>query len=103
MRWLGQESVAMDPVVGSTSALTIPSGGFGKPSPPSSGLSASACFIKLVQIGNADFAPSSPSSELSSNPTQTTHNRFGVYPANQPSRDVPVLPAAVAVNPIARA
>ncbi len=56
-----------------------------------------------AQIGSADFAPSRPSSELSSKPTHTTQTMFGVYPANQPSRDVPVFPAAVPVNPIARA
>src|SRR6266446_3923582 len=47
-----------------------------------------------VQIGSADLAPSSLRSRPSSKPTQTTHSKFEVKPANQPSRDVPVLPAA---------
>jgi len=39
------------------------------------------------------------SRELSSKPIQMTQTRFEVNPANQPSREVPVLPAAGSVNP----
>src|SRR5437870_8983894 len=55
--------------------------------------------MNSVQIGRADLAPSSFSSLLSSKPTQTTHKSWEVNPANQPSREVPVLPAAGALKP----
>src|SRR5258708_6266773 len=55
--------------------------------------------MNSAQIGNADLAPSKLSSRLSSNPTHTTHRSSVVKPANQPSRDVPVLPAAGRANP----
>src|ERR1019366_5773626 len=58
--------------------------------------------MNSVQIGAADEPPADPKSRLSSNPTHTTHNKFEVYPANQPSFDVPVFPAAGALNPMAR-
>src|SRR5437867_8111709 len=58
--------------------------------------------MKSAQIGSADAAPVKPNCEPSSKPTQTTQTRFGVYPANQPSRDVPVLPATLNLNPRAR-
>src|SRR5205807_3386611 len=61
-----------------------------------------ARFMNSVQIGRADFAPSRFNSRLSSKPTHTTHSRSEVNPANHPSRDVPVLPAAGTVNPRAR-
>src|SRR6185369_170874 len=38
----------------------------------------------------------------SSKPTHTAQTRFGVYPANQPSRDVPVFPAKTDFKPRAR-
>ena len=53
-----------------------------------------ARFINSVQMGSADLAPSRLSSRLSSKPTQTTQRRSEVKPAHQPSREVPVLPAA---------
>src|SRR2546422_6122789 len=59
--------------------------------------------MNSVQIGSADLAPSSLRSRPSSKPTQTTHSKFEVKPANQPSRDVPVLPAAGREKPRARA
>src|SRR5262249_13870298 len=53
-------------------------------------------------MGAAEEDPESPSSRLSSKPTQTTQSKLLVKPANQPSCDVPVLPAAGAVKPRAR-
>src|SRR5207253_9311236 len=47
-------------------------------------------------------APSRLRSRLSSKPIHTTHRSSLVNPANQPSRDVPVLPAAGRVNPFDR-
>src|SRR5213593_966123 len=58
--------------------------------------------MKSAQIGSADAAPVKPNCEPSSKPTQTTQTRFGVYPANQPSREVPVFPATLNLNPRAR-
>ncbi len=59
--------------------------------------------MNSVQMGSADAAPSSFSSRLSSNPTQTTHSNREVNPANHPSCEVPVLPAAGTLKPRARA
>ena len=59
-----------------------------------------------VQIGSAACAPLRPSGWLSSRPTHTTVSSSGVKPTNHASRRslvVPVLPAASAVNPFARA
>src|SRR6185369_12296168 len=67
-----------------------------------SGCVVSAALMKSPQIGKADAAPVSPSCDPSSNPTQTTQTKSGVNPANQPSRDVPVLPATLYLNPRAR-
>src|ERR1700733_16102363 len=64
--------------------------------------SATACFMKSPQIGAAAMVPESPRSRLSSKPTQITHTRFDVNPANKPSHDVHVFPAAGGVKPIAR-
>src|SRR4029077_6598902 len=61
-----------------------------------------AFFMNSAQIGAAVAPPASPRSRLSSNPIQITVTRFEVYPANQPSRDVPVFPAAGNENPRAR-
>src|SRR5687768_16742561 len=62
--------------------------------------------MKSTQIGTAALDPDNPVGALSSKPTQTTHSRSAVNPANQASRRslvVPVLPAASAVKPIDRA
>src|ERR1700677_1898315 len=64
--------------------------------------SVTARFMNSAQIGAAEALPERPRSRLSSNPTHTTQSRFDVKPANQPSRDVPVFPAAIGVNPIER-
>src|SRR2546430_15040487 len=58
--------------------------------------------MKSDQIGRAEAAPVKPNCDPSSNPTQTTQTRFGVKPANQPSRDVPVLPPTLNLKPRAR-
>ena len=50
--------------------------------------------MKSVQIGSADREPSMRRSRLSSKPTHTTHRSRLVNPANHPSREVPVFPAA---------
>src|SRR5690349_5717785 len=55
--------------------------------------------MNSVQIGSADLAPSRGSSVLSSKPTHTMARRFEVNPANQPSWEVPVFPAAGALKP----
>ena len=55
--------------------------------------------MKSAQIGSAECAPSRFSSRLSSNPTQTTQSRLLVNPANQPSCEVPVFPAAGRLKP----
>src|ERR1700684_2586137 len=62
--------------------------------------SGTACLMQSPQIGAAAMVPESPRSRLSSNPTQITHTRFDVNPANQPSREVPVFPAAGGVKPM---
>src|ERR1051325_3025227 len=62
-------------------------------SPFHSGCAARAEVIKSAQMGSAESAPVKPNCELSSKPTQTTQTMFGVKPANQPSREVPVFPA----------
>ena len=58
-----------------------------------------ARFMNSVQMGSAECAPSISSSRLSSKPTQTMQSRSEVKPANQPSCEVPVLPAAGTVKP----
>src|SRR5437660_3491129 len=58
--------------------------------------------MNSAQMGSADAAPVKPNCDPSSNPTQTTQTRLGVKPANQPSRDVPVLPATLYLKPRAR-
>src|SRR6266436_2562235 len=55
---------------------------------------AVARVMKSAQIGAATAPPGSPRSRLSSKPIQITQSRFEVKPANHPSREVPVLPAA---------
>ena len=42
--------------------------------------------MKSTQIGRAARVPERPTGVLSSKPTQTTHRRSGVKPANQASR-----------------
>ena len=62
--------------------------------------------MNCVQIGSAACDPLSPTSRLSSKPTQTTVSSSGVKPTNQASRRslvVPDLPAASSVKPAARA
>src|SRR5712691_8465210 len=71
-------------------------------SPVHSGWLVSATLMKSDQIGSAEAAPVKPNCDPSSNPTQTTQTRLGVKPANQPSRDVPVLPATLNLKPRAR-
>jgi hypothetical protein len=61
-----------------------------------------ARFMNSAQMGSADFAPSRFYSRLSSNPTHTTHSNSLVKPANHPSCEVPVFPAAGKVNPCDR-
>src|SRR5262245_49406685 len=63
------------------------------------GYNCVAFNMNSVQIGRAERAPSRLRSRLSSYPTQAMTRKSFVYPANQPSRDVPVLPAAGNVNP----
>src|SRR5713226_5791576 len=58
--------------------------------------------MKSAQIGAAVDPPARPRSRLSSKPIQITQTRLLVNPANQPSREVPVFPAAGKVNPLAR-
>jgi hypothetical protein len=58
--------------------------------------------MNSVQMGKADLAPSKFNCRSSSNPTQTTHSNWEVKPANHPSCEVPVLPAAGTRNPRAR-
>src|SRR5260370_16579738 len=58
--------------------------------------------MKSAQIGAATAPPVIPRSRLSSNPIQITQSRLEVKPANQPSREVPVFPAAGKVKPRAR-
>ena len=54
-----------------------------------------------IQIGSAALEPSKSRSLLSSIPIHTTQSSSEVKPANQPSRDVPVLPAAGTLKPAA--
>src|SRR5207247_9980670 len=65
----------------------------------SDGYNCVALIMNSVQMGNADRAPSRLRSRLSSYPTQAMARRSFVYPANHPSREVPVLPAAGNVKP----
>ena len=58
--------------------------------------------MKSAQMGAAVTPPARPKSRLSSNPIQITQTRLEVKPANQPSREVPVLPAAGSEKPRAR-
>src|SRR5439155_4069709 len=94
-------ATASSPLSGSIVTDAIPAGrmnGCGSRYPEL----ATARFMNSAQIGAAAAAPDNPSSRLSSKPTQTAQTRFDVNPANQPSWEVPVLPAAGAVNPCAR-
>ena len=50
--------------------------------------------MNSAHMGAAEWAPSRSRSRLSSKPTQTMQSSSEVYPANQPSCEVPVLPAA---------
>src|ERR1700722_16625962 len=89
----GQVELASSPVFGSIISGMRPGGGWkfsfilycGKPV---------ARFMNSAQTGAAEALPERPRSRLSSNPIQTTQSRFEVKPANQPSREVPVFPAA---------
>src|SRR4030095_9190831 len=58
--------------------------------------------MNSAQIGAAVCPPANPRSRLSSKPIQITVTRFDVKPENQPSREVPVFPAAGKLNPRAR-
>src|SRR5882762_4353285 len=62
-----------------------------------------ARIMKSAQMGAATTPPVNPMSRLSSKPIQITQRRLEVNPANHPSREVPVLPAAGSVNPRANA
>src|SRR5258705_6314797 len=62
-----------------------------------------ARVMKSAQIGAATAPPGSPRSRLSSKPIQITQRRLEVNPENQPSREVPVFPAAGWADPPARA
>src|SRR5580765_740423 len=99
-RLLGVSAVAIAPVAGSMSLSCTPEGIC--QSPVHSGCVVNAALMKSAQIGSADAAPVNPNCDPSSNPTQTTQTKSGVYPTNQPSRDVPVLPATLYLNPRAR-
>src|SRR5271156_3382590 len=94
----GQLELAKSPVFGSIISAITPGGG-SKSSVILYCGRAVARFMNSAQTGAADALPERPRSRLSSNPTQTTQSRFEVNPANQPSREVPVLPAAVGVKP----
>src|SRR5579863_4434630 len=100
-RVTGHSGVASCKVSESILTVTIPGGGR-KVSVSLYAGNVTARFINSVQMGAAEDPPANPKSRLSSNPTHTTHNKFEVYPANHPSFDVPVFPAAGVVNPIAR-
>src|SRR5438128_2483010 len=97
IRLSGSSAEAGAPVFGLISTCSIPAGIC--QSPCHSGCSPNATPMKSVHIGSAEFAPVSPSCDPSSNPTHTTQTRFGVQPANQPSREVPVLPATLPLKP----
>ena len=58
--------------------------------------------MKSAQIGATATPPVRPKSWLSSKPTQITQTRSVVNPENQPSREVPVFPAAGKVKPFCR-
>src|ERR1700731_4835440 len=58
--------------------------------------------MKSAQMGAATVPPERPRSWLSSKPIQITKTRLLVNPENQPSREVPVFPAAGNVKPLAR-
>ena len=62
-----------------------------------------ASFMKLRPDGQGGIRAGRFSSRSSSYPTQATASRLEVKPANQPSCEVPVLPAAGNVNPRDRA
>src|ERR1700722_10693926 len=97
----GQEGAASCPDSGSIDSATTPSGGSNGSVLRYAG-SATARFMNSPQMGAAASPPAIPRSRLSSKPTQTMQSRLDVYPANQPSREVPVFPAAGALNPLAR-
>src|SRR4029453_17709566 len=88
----GQLGPASSPVSGSILTVTI-SDGFGKLVPPRLGRRSTADLMKSINAGSAASAPVSPNCLLSSNTIKTAQTRFGVKPTNQPSREVPVLPA----------
>src|ERR1700691_200482 len=98
LRVFGQFAVASWPVSESMSAVTMPSGAENACTLWYSRW-ACALFINSVQIGRALRAPSNLESRLSSKPTPTHPMSLEVNPANQPSRDVPVFPAAGRLNP----
>ena len=87
---LGQVAVASCPESGSTVACITPSGAEKGCVLRYAG-SRTARFMNSPQMGPAVLPPVSPRLRLSSKPTQTTQSKFDVYPANQPSRDVPVF------------
>src|SRR5580658_1927786 len=97
----GQEEFASWPDFGSIISAITPGGGSKSAVFLYCGR-ATARFMNSAQMGAADALPERPRSRLSSKPTHTTQSRFEVNPANQPSREVPVLPAASAVKPMER-
>ena len=100
-RTLGQKGLASWPLSAQTSAALIPAMAWNDLT-SRYGWSCAARFMNSVQIGNAERAPSNLYSPLSSKPTQTTHSSSLVKPANHPSWEVPVLPAAGSVKPRVR-
>src|SRR5580704_13395106 len=97
----GQVAVASWPLWGSIFSSMTPGGGAKGWVLRYCG-NATARFMNSAQTGAADALPDNSRSRLSSNPIQTTHSRFEVNPTKQPSREVPVFPAAGAENPIER-
>src|SRR5580704_3476460 len=92
VRTLGHAAVASCPDAGSIWTPTTPAGAANSLTFRYSRCSW-ARFINSAHTGSAECAPSRLSSRLSSNPTHTTQISFDVKPANQPSCEVPVLPA----------
>ena len=100
-RVVGQLGVATCRDSGSITVESMPSGFSNGPAFRYPG-SLVALIIKSAQIGATATPPVRPKSWLSSKPTQITQTRSVVKPENQPSRDVPVFPAAGRVNPFCR-
>src|SRR5205809_7783434 len=97
----GQSSVDSPPLVSSTSVNAMPAG-TGK---STLGWPAVSPTMYFVQIGTAPPPPDKPIGASSSKPTHVSASVFGVKPLNHASRlsfVVPVLPAAVGLDPFDR-